>query len=190
MKNFFKTLIILFAGFLAIFSIIGALAYLAYYFLSGNSNIAKRISERISGFSEDKEDLLDEDEYLTDSEDELSYTQEMPKTMPEESRIIVPENIETEIVTVDEPIVKAVPKAQVVRVKAEKKPAKNKYGLNPRQNDLLKFIKNNDASTMYDISKVFSKVTQRTLRRDLEKLEKTGLVKQDGKTRNSVYKLL
>lgn len=190
MKNLVKTLLIIVLGFVAIFSVVGILAYIAYYFLNGNSNLAKLISRRISGFSEEKDDLLDEDDYLNDSEEEVAAEQESLEENPTvTSQISVPENIETEIMTIEKPAPRPVVRA-AAKVKTEKKTTKNKFGLNPRQSDLLKFIKNNDSSTMYDISRVFSKVTQRTLRRDLEKLEKTGLVKQDGKTRNSVYKLI
>jgi DeoR/GlpR family transcriptional regulator of sugar metabolism len=43
---------------------------------------------------------------------------------------------------------------------------------------------------MIELSSAFPAVTQRTLRRDMDKLESLGVVKQVGKTRDSYYELL
>lgn len=63
-------------------------------------------------------------------------------------------------------------------------------GLNTRQEDILGFIRSNSNAKMSDVSKLFAQVTPRTLRRDLEKLEQLGFLKQEGKTRDAVYKII
>jgi len=59
--------------------------------------------------------------------------------------------------------------------------------LNERQIEILNYIRNFDKITMLDISHRFKGVSERTLRRDMDKLELTGFVIQFGKTRNSYY---
>lgn len=62
--------------------------------------------------------------------------------------------------------------------------------LNVRQRKLLEFVKNSSEVDMKSVSKKFPKVSQRTLRRDMDKLEELKLVAQSGKTRNSVYRFI
>jgi len=59
--------------------------------------------------------------------------------------------------------------------------------LNERQIQILNFIRNFDKVTMLNISNKFTDVSERTLRRDMDKLELTGFVIQFGKTRDSYY---
>jgi len=60
-------------------------------------------------------------------------------------------------------------------------------GFNSRQSKLLNFIKEGKQVSMKEINSKFDDVTQRTLRRDLDKLENEGFITQQGATRNSVY---
>ena len=62
----------------------------------------------------------------------------------------------------------------------------NKY-LNSRQLKIFDLVKFKNGTDMREINKKFKSVSQRTLRRDLDKLENMGYIKQEGKTRNSMY---
>jgi len=61
------------------------------------------------------------------------------------------------------------------------------FDLNQRQIEILNYIRNFDKFTMLDISNKFKGVSERTLRRDMDKLELIGFVVQVGKTRDSYY---
>ncbi len=63
-------------------------------------------------------------------------------------------------------------------------------GLNERQNLLLSYIKSKKQANMRDINLNFKNVSQRTLRRDMERLEKLRYVRQSGKTRDSMYEYM
>lgn len=59
-----------------------------------------------------------------------------------------------------------------------------------RQDAILNFLKSNNEATISEITEEFNDVSSRTLRRDMDKLEKLGLVKQFGKTKDSRYKFI
>lgn len=61
-----------------------------------------------------------------------------------------------------------------------------------RQGEIAKFIKSmqKEAFEIKDIAQRFKNVSERTLRRDMQKLEKMGMIKQVGTTRNSKYKII
>ncbi len=76
---------------------------------------------------------------------------------------------------------------------SNKKPIKSKTltsQFNDRQSELLNYLKRNKHANMIEVQDLFENVTQRTLRRDFEKLEKEGVIKQIGTTRNSTYILV
>lgn len=58
-----------------------------------------------------------------------------------------------------------------------------------RSKQVLKFIQKEGGVTMTRMQKRFKTVTPRTLRRDLDKLEKLGYIRQSGRTKNSFYEL-
>jgi predicted HTH transcriptional regulator len=58
---------------------------------------------------------------------------------------------------------------------------------NERQESLINLFKERKSMTMSEVEPLFKGITNRTLRRDLSKLEEKGIVKQEGKTKNSVY---
>jgi predicted HTH transcriptional regulator len=62
--------------------------------------------------------------------------------------------------------------------------------LNERQEKLLKMIKSEGHVSLSEIESSFRDVSNRTLRRDFDKLELLGYVEQLGRTKNSIYKLL
>lgn len=74
--------------------------------------------------------------------------------------------------------------------KQAKKVAKNAgLELNDRQKEIYELIRKEVELNMARLVEKIPNVTDRTLRRDMTKLERLGLVTQAGKTRDSVYKL-
>lgn len=61
-------------------------------------------------------------------------------------------------------------------------------GLNDRQMKVLGYISDNGSGKVSDMVKIFSQ-TDRTLRRDLNKLEGMGFVKRSGSTKSVSYTL-
>ncbi len=62
--------------------------------------------------------------------------------------------------------------------------------LNVRQQKIQKYLKTKEMVSVKDLVKGFPDVTTRTLRRDMAKLEALGIVKQKGKTKDSLYQIL
>ena len=59
--------------------------------------------------------------------------------------------------------------------------------LNPRQERILKLLNSKREITNSDIQSVVNHVTDRTLRRDLRKLEMEGFIKRKGKTKGTMF---
>lgn len=59
--------------------------------------------------------------------------------------------------------------------------------INSRQNILLALLKQHKSLQMKDIEKRIQTVNVRTLRRDLDKLQKLGLISKTGSTKAAVY---
>jgi len=61
-----------------------------------------------------------------------------------------------------------------------------------RQEDLVGFIKSmqKEAFEIKEIAERFKNVSERTLRRDMQKLENMGMIKKVGSTRDSKYKII
>ncbi|MCS7318065.1 MAG: DeoR family transcriptional regulator [Candidatus Dojkabacteria bacterium] len=59
--------------------------------------------------------------------------------------------------------------------------------LNVRQKKILNIIKTLDYISVSDLSKKIRNVSTRTLRRDMDRLEKLGILKQNGKTKDTIY---
>jgi predicted HTH transcriptional regulator len=62
--------------------------------------------------------------------------------------------------------------------------------INRRQMDIMDFLNKKGRVPMNNIEKRFPKVNVRTLRRDLERLQKVGLIEKKGSTKASTYKKL
>lgn len=62
--------------------------------------------------------------------------------------------------------------------------------LNRRQMDIMDLLNNKGKVAMKNIERKFTKVNVRTLRRDLEKLQKLELIQKEGSTKASTYKKL
>lgn len=91
------------------------------------------------------------------------------------------EEVKAKKVNVRKPKVKNKP----VRVKAKK--TNSDVKLNGRQSQILELLDNNKKIDTDLLMKNIKGVTVRTFRRDLDKLDKAGLVKKVGKTKGSYY---
>jgi hypothetical protein len=117
-----------------------------------------------------------DDEYLQGLEDEVVKEYEAP----------------TPTYTAPKPVVQ---KAAVSKPKAKPQvaPVAAKrtvdFSLTDRQENIYQLIRKEGEIDMKSVADKISGVSDRTLRRDMTKMEKLGLIKQVGKTRNSVYKL-
>lgn len=63
-------------------------------------------------------------------------------------------------------------------------------GFNKRQLDIIKYLENGESGKVSELLKLFPGVTDRTLRRDFNKLEILGVVKKSGSTKSATYTLL
>jgi predicted HTH transcriptional regulator len=77
--------------------------------------------------------------------------------------------------------------AKTVKSTIKAKKSTKTAAVSPRAKTLLNYIKSRKQITVAEIRDQFPTVTARTLRRDLDKLEKQGVIAQTGKTRNSAY---
>ena len=59
----------------------------------------------------------------------------------------------------------------------------------PRQGKILKYLQTNKSATVPRLLTLFPNVTDRTLRRDLNKMEQQGLVIRNGSTKSVFYML-
>jgi len=85
-------------------------------------------------------------------------------------------------------VVKSV--SALTRKPATSKPRNAIFDLNDRQKEIYDIVKREVEVGMHNLlAKLGGGVTDRTLRRDMTKLERLGLIKQVGKTKGSFYKL-
>lgn len=87
---------------------------------------------------------------------------------------------------------KGTKKFKTVKRKIEKRNKEMEIELNQRQKEMQDFLKGLEKDTfeIKSLAERFVNVSTRTLRRDLAKLEKSGLVKQLGKTKDTLYQVL
>jgi len=85
-----------------------------------------------------------------------------------------------------------VKKVKVVNKAVVKEKDNIVWAISERQEEMANFVKTmkKEAFEIKDIAERFKDVSERTLRRDMQKLEKTGLIKQVGSTRNSKYRII
>ena len=87
-----------------------------------------------------------------------------------------------------QPSIEEVVEPQVEEIK---KPApKIPNNLSARQKNLLDFIKNNDAAQIKNLQHLFPDLSPRTIRRDLDNLVKSNILKKSGKTNGTSYTLI
>ena len=79
--------------------------------------------------------------------------------------------------------------AVIPRKKRTNSPKINTQNLS-REELIIQNLKDKKSIIMRDLEILFPDVTVRTLRRDMEKLQKRGIVKKTGSTKSSEYKLI
>lgn len=187
MKNIVKTFFIL----IAFFSVIG-IVFLGVYYVKKNITLFSKLFNEIVDDSADGELSQSEIEEISDRAVAIIKN--------------IGDDVDSDFASLKS---KAVDGADRIRGKIEvfskhdsgakvkkysNSPVRRKKttsgSLNSRQEDILDFVRSNSNAKMSDVSRLFSRVTPRTLRRDLEKLEQLGFLKQEGKTRDAVYKII
>lgn len=81
------------------------------------------------------------------------------------------------------------PAAKIVAKAKSKAKATVSFDLNERQEAIYQIVKKEAQASMNTFAGKVAGVTTRTLRRDLTKLEKLGLIEQVGKTKDSFYRV-
>lgn len=192
----------------AIFAVTAAAALAATGFWAyKNKDKIKNLEKRVNKFKnevevwkqEKKDAFSDWQEDLEDFAENLSTKY---KNNPEEAKAYLGKTFQSKIksakkviTNIKEGAAKAANKVeQSSTAKARKDTAGSKkesedinFGLNSRQEEIYTLIKSSAKATMQEFADKIAGVTTRTLRRDLTKLQKLGLVEQIGKTKDSYY---
>jgi DNA repair ATPase RecN len=168
-------------------AIIGLLTS-AYLYANNSKNIGKdfkTITKKANGLYEKFSDTLEKNkaeilEEVREFEKEVSKNKEFKKAKAA---------VEEFVSEAPERVTKVVENVQkkVAKVQKASKPLTTGVG---RLDKLETFLSGKSEITIPEIRKHFSAVSERTLRRDMDKLENMGIVKQVGKTKNSFYKVL
>jgi hypothetical protein len=155
---------------------------------------------------EDGDEDGDDEKTRIDSQEEISPTvQEMTmaykigttnsKISPDSGELLVEETEYAKpvvrVAVVKKPVVKEqVVVKQPVAVSQKTAVPAQPAGLNPRQNRILKVLQVKKTVEMKDLLDAISGVTERTLRRDLLRMNELNLVKKEGTTKSVKYHLL
>lgn len=160
----------------------------AYLYAKNSKSIKKdlkTVSKKATVLYEKFSDTLEKNkseimEEVREFEKEVSKNKEFKKAKAavEEFVAEAPERVSKAVKTVQK---------QVATAQKSSKPLTSGVG---RLDKLETFLNGKSEVTIPEISKHFSTVSERTLRRDMDKLEDKGVVKQVGKTKNSYYKVL
>ncbi len=177
MKNFLKSIFIL----LSIFSVIG-IVVLIFVYIKRNIKIFTDLYNEIEASFRDGKLDSKEQEKVVDAANVIK--DEIQKDVKDIQKDVK----EEEVVIPVKKVIKNFSK-DISKVK-RKNAVLSKGGLNSRQEQIFNYIKLNSEVKMSSVSQIFNKVTPRTLRRDFEKLQQLGLVRQEGKTRDAVYKII
>lgn len=176
MKNFLKSIFIL----LSIFSVIG-IVILIFVYIKRNIKIFTDLYNEIEASFRDGKLDSKEQEKVVDAANVIK--DEIQKDVKD-----LQKDVKEEVVIPVKKVIKNFSK-DISKVK-RKNAVSSKGGLNSRQEQIFNYIKLNSEVRISSVSQIFNKVTPRTLRRDFEKLQQLRLVKQEGKTRGAVYKII
>jgi len=176
----------------------GGLAIFFFTDPEKNSRKLKKAIKSVKKYAEETMDSVEDNGFAEMGCSDLDWTnQEMLSKKAEQIEKLKPvQDLKEYLAKVEKPIEKAVKQAKKDVVKTEKKVKKKEAalnivsGLNERQDKILALLKNKRKMNMMEMASEFADVTSRTLRRDMEKLEKQKIVRQVGKTRDSFYELL
>lgn len=114
---------------------------------------------------------------------------ELTKKMPFDSLPDNPPEISVDKVKIEssEMKVEKIEKKKEAKKQIVKKPQKGELG--ERQKKIVDFLNNNEKAQVMDLQKVLGNITKRTIRRDLDELLESGVVKRMGEF-NSVFYVL
>lgn len=192
----------------AIFAVTAAAALAATGFWAyKNKDKIKNLEKRVNKFKNEVEVWKQEkrdafSDWQEDLEDFAENLSTKYKNNPEEAKAYLGKTFQSKIksakkviTNIKEGAAKAANKVeQSSTAKARKDTAGSKkesedinFGLNSRQEEIYTLIKSSAKATMQEFADKIAGVTTRTLRRDLTKLQKLGLVEQIGKTKDSYY---
>ncbi len=189
MKKFFIVLAIILTGGLAIFF---------FSDFDRNSKKVKKAVKSVRKFAEETIDSVEDNGFAEMGWSDLDWTNDeiLSKKAQQIERSKPVQDLKAYLSKVEKPVQKIVKEVSKDVKKSEKQIKKkvaalnSASGLNERQDKILAMVKNKRKLNMMEIASEFADVTSRTLRRDMEKLEKQKLVRQVGKTRDSFYELL
>lgn len=189
MKKFFLILALICTGGLAVF------------FFSNPEKNGKKIKKVIKSakkYAEETMDSVEDNGFSEMGWSDLDWTNEemLAKKAHQIEKSKPVQDLKAYLAKAEKPVKKVVKQASKEIEKTEKVVKKkvaaleSKLGLNERQDKILSILKNKRKLNMMELATEFVDVTSRTLRRDMEKLEKQKIVRQVGKTRDSFYELL
>ncbi len=190
MKNSFRLVSLV----VAIFSVIG-IFIVGYIYIKKNKRLFKALFQNVSEKAEELEKSVSQNNFLDEVKREIEERVDFDKlesAMGTLTSVFPASKKPTKTVTkkLKRPSKKVLKKV----VRAINESSSNKSlsvnNLNLRQQQLLDYLRTNLDSKMSNVSAAFSTVTPRTLRRDMEKLESMGFIRQQGKTRDTVYKVM
>lgn len=177
MKNYFKALVVIFTILSGAFVFVIGFYFWNKYFKNGfnQEKLEKDIKKYVKNIEKVKKELKNE----INSEIE-SISNRIESSLEE--------SLQSEIALSEFPQKVPSKKSTKKKIVTSTKSAKG-ISLNERQSELLSYISNKGSVGMSEISQNFINVSERTLRRDMDKLESLGKVTQLGRTKNSTYKL-
>jgi len=203
MKKIIKIVLTIISLFILLFSFIGIILFILFYIYREQDRIKeilKSLNRKIKGKSKffenlglDKKANLVKEKVQNYIEENISFNED---EQIEEKTDINDENKQDEKIIEDKIENQKIENQKIPYKKIE---SKNKLvnsarqylevskEINSRQAKILEFIRKNKNANMKVINSKFNTVTQRTLRRDLDRLEIEGYILQQGTTRNSVY---
>ena len=174
---------------------------LLIFFLTDPEKNTKRLKKAVSkarNYAEDAIDKVEDNGFGEMGWSDLDWTNDEMLTK-KASQLVKSQpvkDLKKYLSKIEKPVKKAMDQVSKDAKKTEKKIGKKiatlniVSGLNERQDKILSILKNKRKLNMMEMASEFGDVTSRTLRRDMEKLEKQKIIRQVGKTRDSFYELI
>jgi predicted transcriptional regulator len=135
---------------------------------------------------EDKAPLIIKDIKIIKDFLDLAESQEMADSR---NFLVLKREYDKIIFYLKEKIEKTEKKEEKPSFQNPEKEKKNNYSLTPRQERIVKILKEKKAAQAGEILNYFDEVTKRTLRRDLGRLSEMGVIKRTGKANQIFYEI-
>ncbi|MFS8131108.1 MAG: DeoR family transcriptional regulator [Candidatus Dojkabacteria bacterium] len=183
----------------------GGLAIFFFSDFDKNSKKVKKVLKSTKKYVEDTIDSVEDNGFGEMGWSDLDWTnkeiiskkaEQLEKVKPVRDLKAYLAKVDHAIEQAGKPVKKAVADISKDVKKTEKKIKKKVAALNvvselnERQDKILSILNSKRKMNMTEMASEFVDVTSRTLRRDMEKLEKMKIIRQVGKTRDSFYELL